>query len=72
MGTGDEASRFLNFGATWRWLVSLTLRPIYPGTSCIGKAKLSPWKTKHHAMKTYGGVEVYLHSLISALDGGEL
>jgi hypothetical protein len=28
--------------------------------------------TKHHVMKTYWGVEVYLHAfLISALDGGE-
>jgi hypothetical protein len=28
--------------------------------------------TKHHSMKTYWGVEVYLHALLtSALDGGE-
>jgi hypothetical protein len=28
--------------------------------------------TKHHAMKTYWGVEVYLHALLtSALYGGE-
>jgi hypothetical protein len=27
--------------------------------------------TKHHVVKTYGGVEVWLHVLTSALDGGE-
>jgi len=28
--------------------------------------------TKHHAMKTYGGVELQIHAFItSALDGGE-
>jgi len=28
--------------------------------------------TKHHAMKTYGGMEVYLQEILtSALDGGE-
>jgi hypothetical protein len=35
------------------------------------KVKLSLCLTKHHAMKTYCGVEVYLHALASALDGGE-
>jgi len=34
------------------------------------RAKLSLRLTKHHAMKTYEGVEVYLHVLLtSALDG---
>jgi hypothetical protein len=27
--------------------------------------------TKYHGMKTDGGVEVYLHTLTSTLDGGE-
>jgi hypothetical protein len=36
------------------------------------KVKLSLCLTKHHAMKTYWGMEVYLHAfLTSALDGGE-
>jgi len=37
----------------------------------IRKMNLSPCLTKHHAKKAYGGVEVQLHALISALDGGE-
>jgi hypothetical protein len=38
----------------------------------IGKVKLSLHVTKHHAIKTYGGVEVQLHAfLISALDGDD-
>jgi hypothetical protein len=37
-----------------------------------GKVKLSLCLTKHHAMKTYWGVEVKLHdSLTSTLEGGE-
>jgi hypothetical protein len=36
------------------------------------KAKMSLCLTKHHAMKTHWGVEVYLHAfLTSALHGGE-
>jgi hypothetical protein len=36
------------------------------------KVKLSLCLTKHHAMKTYWGVEVYLHEFLApALDGGE-
>jgi hypothetical protein len=36
-----------------------------------GKIKLFPGLTKHHTMKTYGGVELYVHALTSALDAGE-
>jgi hypothetical protein len=33
--------------------------------------KMSLCLTKHHAMKTYWGLEVYLHALLTAaLDGG--
>jgi hypothetical protein len=36
------------------------------------KGKLSQRLTKHHAMKTYWGMEVDLHAFFtSALDGGE-
>jgi hypothetical protein len=42
------------------------------GTTGKCKVKLSLCLIKHHSIKTYGGVEVYLHAfLISALDGGE-
>jgi hypothetical protein len=34
------------------------------------KLKLFLWLTKHHAMKTYWGVEVQIHAFF-ALDGGE-
>jgi hypothetical protein len=38
---------------------------------CI-KVKLSLCLTKHHVMKTYWGVEVQRHAVLtSALDGGE-
>jgi hypothetical protein len=37
-----------------------------------GKVNLSVCLIKHHAIKTYGEVEVYLHAfLILILDGGE-
>jgi hypothetical protein len=37
-----------------------------------GNVKLSLYLTKHQAVKTYGGMEVYLHEfLTSALEGGE-
>jgi hypothetical protein len=32
------------------------------------KVSLSPYLIKHHAMKTYGGVEVEFHTLTLALD----
>jgi len=35
------------------------------------KVKLSPCVTKYQGMKTYWGMEVWLHTLTSALDGGE-
>jgi hypothetical protein len=36
------------------------------------KVKLSLRLTKHHAMKTYWGVEVYLHAFLTLeLNGGE-
>jgi hypothetical protein len=35
------------------------------------KVKLTLCLTKHHATKTYEEVEIQLHELISALDGGE-
>jgi hypothetical protein len=43
----------------------------YKNNSEVIKVKLSLCLTKHHAMKTYWGVEVQLHALTSALDGGE-
>jgi hypothetical protein len=45
---------------------------IYINCKVKVKLKLSLCLTKHHAMKTYCGVEVQLHAfLISVLDGGE-
>jgi len=35
------------------------------------KIKLSLYLTKHHAIKTYWGVDVHHAFLTSALDGGE-
>jgi hypothetical protein len=36
------------------------------------KVKLTLCLAKHHAIKTYWGVEVYLHAFLTlALDGGE-
>jgi hypothetical protein len=35
------------------------------------KVKLFLYLNKHHTVKTYGGVEIYLHAFLnSALDGG--
>jgi hypothetical protein len=40
---------------------------------CVkANVKLSQCLTKHHSMKTYGRVAVLLHTLTSALVGGEL
>jgi len=30
MGVGGVASRILNHGSRWRWVNSLTLRPLFP------------------------------------------
>jgi hypothetical protein len=35
------------------------------------KGEAAPVLIRHHAMKVYGGVKVFLHALTSALDGGE-
>jgi hypothetical protein len=54
-------------------IVSFSLHGL-PYSNFKGKVKLSLcfFLTNHHAMKTYWGVEVYLHIFfISALDGGE-
>jgi hypothetical protein len=37
----------------------------------LDKIKLSLCLIKHYAMKTYGGVDVQVHTLTSALVGGE-
>jgi hypothetical protein len=49
-----------------------------PRLSCIsvlphkGKGKVVPVLTEHHYLKTYWGVELWLHALLtSTLDGGE-
>jgi hypothetical protein len=40
--------------------------------SCVVQVKLSLHFVKHHAMKTYRGVEVQLHAFLTwALDGSE-
>jgi hypothetical protein len=63
-----------------KWLIiflSVTARTIKTGTVerlCLSKVKvkLSLCLTKHHAMKTYWGVEVDLHVFLTlALGGGE-
>jgi hypothetical protein len=41
-------------------------------SACKVNAKLSLCLTKHHAMKTHGGVEVQFHAFLTLeLDGGE-
>jgi hypothetical protein len=38
----------------------------------LSKLELLLWLIKHHHLKVYGGVEIWLHYfLISAIDGGE-
>jgi hypothetical protein len=44
---------------------------IYKGKGIVIVVPVLNCSTKHHAMKTYWEVEVYLHALTSALDGGE-
>jgi hypothetical protein len=62
----DITSHFLCMAPSWC---------NYPNNTCTTrklKIKLSLCLTKHHAMKTYLGVEGQLHAfLTSALDGGE-
>jgi hypothetical protein len=49
-----------------KWLISIKVIIV-----CIVKLNLFLCLIKHHATKTYGGEEVYLHLLTSALHGVE-
>jgi hypothetical protein len=54
-GSGSMASLICNLGARWRWMVSLTIRPLYPwgkrppGTHWIGWTSEPDWMLRRKA-----------------------
>jgi hypothetical protein len=64
-------SNIFTYTPIYKWNFPFSVRPKKYWPIKI-KVKLSLYLTKHHATKTYGGVEVQFHVfLTSALGGGE-
>jgi hypothetical protein len=43
-GSGGIDPRFLDLGTSWRWVVSFTPRPLYPGQSAPGTNWIGGWE----------------------------
>jgi hypothetical protein len=51
LGSGGIAPRILDLGTKWRWLVSFTLRPLYPQ----GKSPWYPWDRRLGGLQSRSG-----------------